>query len=92
MTMPKPQKLSHLVLQTNRRDQMRDWYCTVLGAQILHENKFICFVSYDDDFSGSPLSTPVRWRRKPLPRARPRAPAAKWGCITWPSPMPGSTI
>jgi len=49
MTMPKPQKLSHLVLQTNRRDAMRDWYCTVLGAQILHENKFICFVSYDDE-------------------------------------------
>src|SRR3954465_13942163 len=49
MTMPKPQKLSHLVLQTNRRDQMRDWYCTVLGAEILHENRFICFISYDDE-------------------------------------------
>ena len=47
--MPSPKKLSHIVLQTNRREQMRDWYCTVLGAQILHENRFICFVSYDDE-------------------------------------------
>ena len=49
MTVTKPKKLSHLVLQTNRRDAMRDWYCTVLGAEVLHENKFICFVSYDDE-------------------------------------------
>jgi len=47
--MPSPSKLSHIVLQTNRREQMRDWYCTVLGAEVLFENKFICFVSYDDE-------------------------------------------
>lgn len=40
MELPKPRKLSHLVLQTNRREAMRDWYCTVLGAQVLHENRF----------------------------------------------------
>jgi catechol-2,3-dioxygenase len=48
-TMPSPKKLSHLVLQTNRRDQMIDWYCTVLGAQVLHRNKHIAFISYDDE-------------------------------------------
>jgi catechol-2,3-dioxygenase len=47
--MASPRKLSHLVLQTNRRNEMRDWYCTVLGAEVLHENRFICFVSYDDE-------------------------------------------
>jgi catechol-2,3-dioxygenase len=47
--MPSPKKLSHLVLQTNRREQMRDWYCTVLGAKVLHQNRFICFISYDDE-------------------------------------------
>jgi catechol-2,3-dioxygenase len=47
--MPSPSKLSHLVLQTNRRPQMVEWYCKVLGAQVLHENKFICFISYDDE-------------------------------------------
>ena len=47
--MPSPKKLSHLVLQTNRRPQMVDWYCTVLGAELLYENKFIAFISYDDE-------------------------------------------
>ena len=47
--MASPTKLSHIVLQTNRRDEMRDWYCRVLGAEVLHENEFICFISYDDE-------------------------------------------
>jgi catechol-2,3-dioxygenase len=47
--MASPKKLSHIVLQTNRRTEMRDWYCTVLGAEVLHENNFICFISYDDE-------------------------------------------
>jgi catechol-2,3-dioxygenase len=47
--MASPKKLSHLVLQTNRRREMVDWYCTVLGAEILHENEHICFISYDDE-------------------------------------------
>ena len=47
--MASPTKLSHLVLQTNRRNEMRDWYCTVLGAEIQHENPFISFISYDDE-------------------------------------------
>jgi catechol-2,3-dioxygenase len=47
--MPSPKKLSHLVLQTNRRDEMIKWYCTVLGAQLLHQNKAIAFISYDDE-------------------------------------------
>src|SRR5947207_854554 len=48
-TMPSPKKLSHLVLQTNRRPQMVDWYCTVLGAELLYENPHIAFISYDDE-------------------------------------------
>ena len=47
--MASPKKLSHLVLQTNRRDQMVDWYCTVLGAEVLFQNKHIAFISYDDE-------------------------------------------
>ncbi len=47
--MTSPKKLSHIVLQTNRRRQMVDWYCTVLGAEVLHENEHICFISYDDE-------------------------------------------
>jgi catechol-2,3-dioxygenase len=47
--MASPKKLSHIVLQTNRRPQMVAWYCTVLGAEVLHENPQICFISYDDE-------------------------------------------
>src|SRR5881392_1137944 len=48
-TMASPKKLSHLVLQTNRREQMVDWYCTTLGAEVLFQNKHIAFISYDDE-------------------------------------------
>ena len=47
--MASPKKLSHLVLQTNRRPEMIDWYCTVLGAEILYQNQHIGFISYDDE-------------------------------------------
>ena len=47
--MARPSKLSHIVLQTNRRREMMEWYCTVLGAEILYEAERISFVSYDDE-------------------------------------------
>ena len=47
--MASPKKFSHVVLQTNRRKDMRDWYCMVLNAQVLHENDVISFISYDDE-------------------------------------------
>ena len=47
--MKTPTKLSHIVLQTNRTAALRDWYCQVLGASLVYENEFICFVSYDDE-------------------------------------------
>ena len=47
--MMSPKKLSHIVLQTNRRREMIDWYCTVLGAEILYEAERISFISYDDE-------------------------------------------
>ncbi|MBV8778694.1 MAG: VOC family protein [Alphaproteobacteria bacterium] len=47
--MASPKKLSHLVLQTNRRAEMIAWYCKVLGADLLFQNKQIAFISYDDE-------------------------------------------
>ena len=47
--MASPKKLSHIVLQTNRRREMIDWDCTVLGAEILYEAERISFISYDDE-------------------------------------------
>lgn len=47
--MASPKKLSHIVLQTNRRREMIDWYCTMLGAEVLYEAERISFISYDDE-------------------------------------------
>jgi catechol-2,3-dioxygenase len=47
--MTSPAKMSHLVLNTNRLPAMRDWYCKVLGAEIVQENARICFLSYDEE-------------------------------------------
>jgi catechol-2,3-dioxygenase len=47
--MASPIKLSHIVLQTNKPRELREWYCKVLGAEIVHENDFISFISYDDE-------------------------------------------
>jgi catechol-2,3-dioxygenase len=47
--MASPIKLSHIVLQTTRPRALREWYCTVLDAEIVHENDFISFISYDDE-------------------------------------------
>ena len=33
-----PTKLAHLVYQTNRMTEMRDWYCSVLGGRVVYED------------------------------------------------------
>ena len=47
--MTSPRKMSHIVLNTNQIPAMRDWYCTVLGAEVVQENERLCFISYDDE-------------------------------------------
>jgi len=44
-----PTKLAHVVFQTNRIPQMRDWYCAVLDARVIYEDARLCFVTYDDE-------------------------------------------
>ncbi len=44
-----PTKLAHVVFQTNRMKEMRDWYCTVLGGHVIYENEHLSFVTYDDE-------------------------------------------
>ena len=79
-------------MQTNRRDAMRDWYCTVLGAEILHENKFICFISYDDEHHRVAFIDPGPLAEKAPSEGKTARAGGEVGCTTWPSPMPGSTI
>ena len=44
-----PTKLAHVVYQTNRMPEMREWYATVLGGHVVYENPHLCFVTYDDE-------------------------------------------
>ncbi|KAK5120564.1 hypothetical protein LTR85_006220 [Meristemomyces frigidus] len=44
-----PSKLAHVVLRTNKFDQMRAFYKTFLGADEIFANEMMAFLSYDDE-------------------------------------------
>jgi len=44
-----PTKLAHVVFQTNRREEMQEWYCSALGGHVVWENPHLSFVTYDDE-------------------------------------------
>lgn len=46
---PKPAYFAHIVLYTKKRAEMTDWYCHVLGAQVVGDTKGISFLTYDDE-------------------------------------------
>jgi catechol-2,3-dioxygenase len=47
--MAKPIKLAHVVFRTNQLETMLDWYKTVLGAEVVHRDGVIVFLTYDDE-------------------------------------------
>ena len=44
-----PSKFAHFVLRTGQKAVLRDWYRTVLGARVQHEDEMLCFLTYDDE-------------------------------------------
>lgn len=44
-----PAKFAHVALRTAQKNALRDWYCTVLGADVPHEDDAFCFLSYDEE-------------------------------------------
>jgi catechol-2,3-dioxygenase len=40
---------AHIVVKTNRLEEMRDWYCTVLDAKVVYENAALSFLTNDDE-------------------------------------------
>ena len=57
-----PSKFAHAVLRTNKFRPMVDWYQTVLLADIVFENEFLAFMTFDDEhhrlaIAGFPGST-----------------------------------
>ena len=45
----KPAYISHYGLRTKRRKEMMQWYQTVFGAKIQHENEFLAFMTFDEE-------------------------------------------
>ena len=45
----KTPKFAHIVLQTSRLAEMRDWYCAVLGAHVVFQNDILCFITFDEE-------------------------------------------
>jgi len=43
----KPKKLAHIVRRTARFDELVRWYCTVLGAEVVHSDGMLAFLTYD---------------------------------------------
>ena len=41
--------ISHYGLRTKRRKEMIQWYQTVFGAKIQHENDFLAFMTFDEE-------------------------------------------
>ena len=44
-----PSKFAHFVLRTPNLERLKEWWMTFLGAQIVHENPFLAFLTYDDE-------------------------------------------
>jgi len=44
-----PAKLAHVVRRTSRFDEMLHWYQVVLGAEIVHADAMLAFLTYDDE-------------------------------------------
>jgi len=45
----KPRQLAHVVRRTARFDDLVHWYCTVLGAEVVHSDGMLAFLTYDDE-------------------------------------------
>jgi catechol-2,3-dioxygenase len=44
-----PRQLAHVVRRTARFEELVRWYCTVLGAEIVHSDGMLAFLTYDDE-------------------------------------------
>jgi catechol-2,3-dioxygenase len=48
-TVISPVKLARIVIRTPRYADSIAWWSTVLGAEVRHQNDFLCFLTYDDE-------------------------------------------
>src|SRR6266436_8852114 len=62
-----PRKLAHVVLRTKSNlDAMVQWYCVVLGAQVVFNAGPIVFLSYDDEHHRIAIAASGALAERPL--------------------------
>jgi catechol-2,3-dioxygenase len=62
-----PRKLAHVVLRTRSNlDAMVQWYCAVLGAQVIFNAGPIIFLSYDDEHHRIAIAASEHLAERPL--------------------------
>jgi catechol-2,3-dioxygenase len=66
MTTP---KFAHVVFQTSQLAAMRDWYCTLLDAHVVHEGGGLCFITFDDEHHRIAFISPPAQLGEKSPRA-----------------------
>ena len=51
-------KLAHIVLQTSKLEEMRDWYCAVLKGHVVYEGHGLSFVTFDEEHHRVAFTSP----------------------------------
>ncbi|MFG3102269.1 VOC family protein [Streptomyces sp. NPDC048182] len=58
-------KFAHVVFQTARPQEMRDWYCTVLDGHVVYQDEALSFITFDEEHHRVALiHPPVPLRRR----------------------------
>ncbi|WP_306322796.1 MULTISPECIES: VOC family protein [unclassified Streptomyces] len=65
-------KFAHVVFQTSKPTEMRDWYCAVLDGHTVFQDDALCFLTFDEEHHRVALITPP----DPLERKSPTAAGA----------------
>jgi len=61
----RPIRLAHIVFLTADLQRMIDWYCTVLGAEVVNRNDVIAFLTYDEEHHRIALIAPPNIAPRP---------------------------
>jgi hypothetical protein len=53
-------KFAHVVLQTSKLTEMRDWYCALLAGHVVFESGPLSFVTFDEEHHRIAFLAPPR--------------------------------
>lgn len=65
-----PDLMAHFVVKTARAKEMTDWYATVFGARVVHEDRRLTFLAWDRESHRLALAKLPRFARYLFPFSR----------------------